>query len=591
MRFPGIFLYFFCIMPVFAQQVRVTWHDHAHRHVKEVFQVIDTINNIRNGTYASYFLNGNTESRGAFKNNNTVGLWEFFYESGNIKMRGEMVNNTNAGHWVFFYENGKKSMEGVMNGPVREGHWVYYYENGAIKEEGVYLLGKRHGIWKTYYEDGILKSEGEFTEDYGLVTEYHHSGKIAGQGPRLGPRKTGRWRYYSETDGTLLSEGDYREGRKTGEWTTYYPSGKVASCGTYTEDEPNGVWIYYHPNGNVASSGSFVAGRKDGYWVSFDDSGHKTSEAHFTEGNGYYREYYSSGKLKVGGKITDNKREGEWLFYREDGTLEGRCVYTGNRGRYTGFYPNGALQTRGDMEGDKKMGSWEIFDATGKLTGYYRPYYDDPGLMNEIVKLSKSVQLTSTAARRGFGYFTERTNEFKGIILSGNPMFVFAGRLPASIEFYNQERLGHEFEFTGIRDPFFLADKNIVNDKPYKRGYSMVVRQKFYNPKKAGMWHFAHELRFTNLGHFVNEEIAPDNVVTFSASEQRIQYGLLTGYRFMQRNNRKGFSLDVFAGAAFGYRLFDASPQSRPYFEGINQSPLVVTFQGGFYFGHVFQAR
>ncbi len=591
MRILGILILAGPIFGVFAQQVRTTWHDPARLHIKEVYTVTDTVHNIRNGAYTSFFLNGNIESRGHFRNHKSVGIWEFYYESGRLKMRGELLNNTNAGLWEFYYENGNKSMEGVMKGPLREGKWNYYYEDGALKETGTYLDGKRQGIWKTYYEDGTLKSDGDFTDDYALVTEYYHSGKIAGQGPRLGSRKVGRWRYFLEADGTLLSEGDYSDGLKTGEWLGYFPNGQVASRGFYAAGEPDGSWTYYHPNGRISSTGSFTAGRKDGYWVSYDTDGRKIGEVHISDGTGKVQEFYPSGKLKVTGTLVNDKREGVWNFYREDSTLEGRCEYQNDKGHYNGYYPNGAIQTRGDMEGARKVGSWEIYDPYGKLTGYYKPYYEDPGLMQEIVSHASRMQRTTTSARRGFGYFTERTNEFKGIIVGGNPMLIFAGRLPATVEFYNQERLGHEFEFTGIRNPFFISDRNMVVDKPYNRGYSMAVRQKFYHPKKAGMWYFAHELRFTNLGHFVNKEVAPDNVITFSASEQRIQYGVLTGYRFMQRNNKKGFSLDVFMGLSFGYRNFDAAPQSEPHFNSLEQRPLVVNLQGGFHFGHVFQAR
>jgi antitoxin component YwqK of YwqJK toxin-antitoxin module len=589
--FAGICVYLSFITLAAQPVLRKTWHDKERQFVKEIFQVKDTVRNIRNGRYTSYYVNGKVESRGYFENNQTTGIWEFFYESGNLKMRGVLKNGTNSGNWEFFYENGQKSMEGVMNGRTREGKWNYYYENGSLKETGTYVAGKRQGIWKAFYEDGTLKSEGEYNDDYGLITEYYHSGKVYGSGPKAGTRKVGRWRYFSEADGTLSSEGDYADGRKNGLWTGYYPSGKVASQGNYIQGEPHGQWNYYYENGQLSSAGVFSEGKRDGYWVSFSTEGKKISECNLSNGTGQYQEYYPSGKLKITGNIVDELREGEWIFYREDGTREGVCQYERGKGRYSGFYPNGALHTRGEMEGDKKVGTWEIYDPYGKLTGYYRPYYDEQNLAEQIVQLSKENTRTSAKVRRGFSYFTERTNEFKGIILGGNPMLVFAGRLPMAVEFYNQERLGHEFEFTGIRDPFFVADHNIATDKPFRRGYSMAVRQKFYNPVRAGMWYFAHEIRFTNLGHFVNEEIAPDNVITLSASEQRVQYGLLAGYRIMQRNNRKGFTLDLFVGCDIGYRNFDVSGVSQPYFVSVNQSPVAATFQGGLHIGHVFSAR
>jgi antitoxin component YwqK of YwqJK toxin-antitoxin module len=572
--------------------LRKTWHDADRRLLKEVYQVKDTVRNIRHGRYTSYFLNGSVESTGFYENNQPVGLWEFFYENGNLKMRGQLKNGTNAGYWEYFFENGGKSMEGTMNGHVREESWTYYYEGGAVKETGAYRSGKRHGLWLWYFEDGVRRAEGDYTEDYAVVTEYFHSGKVAGYGPKMGSRKVGHWRYYHEENGSLTSEGTYSEGKKHGEWLWYFPSGQVSCRGYYERGDPVGEWTYYHENGQISQRGQYINGEKDGYWVGFSSSGNKTVEIQYDQGSGLYKEYFPSGKLKVTGMIRHDKREGRWVFYREDGSREGECTYKDNRGRYEGYYSNGALHTRGDMEGDRKTGLWEIYDMEGNLTGFYRPFYDHLSTSGEFGKGSTEKTFTGKSAKRGFSYFVERTNEFKGIVLGGNPMLVFAGRLPMAVEFYNQERLGHEFEFVGIREPFFTEDDYITPGKLFKRGYSMAVRQKFYHPlRKVGMWYFAHELRFSNIGHFINVEFAPDNIVMMSAAEQRIQYGVLVGYRVIQRNNRKGFTIDLFMGTSTGYRSFDQPAVAEPYFQSIRQKPLALTFQAGMYVGHMFSAQ
>lgn len=564
---------------------RQTWHDAEKKNLKEVYVVKDTLRNVMHGRYISYFLNGNTESKGFFSNNETTGIWEFFYESGNLKMRGALRHNTNFGHWEYFYENGHKSMEGTVNGKNREGDWILYYENGSVKETGSYRNNQRTGLWKSFYEDGVLKSEVEYSDDYGRCIEYYHSGKVAGEGPKSGTKPVGHWRYFSETDGTLHSEGDYENGKKHGLWISYFPSGRIASQGTYADGEPHGIWEYYFEDGSLSSSGEFIGGQKNGYWSSVSKDGKKISEVTYTHGKGEYREYYPSGKLKVTGVIRDNKREGPWKFYYEDGKKEGDCDYENGKGIYRGFYPNGALQTKGELNDDLRVGTWEIYEPDGTLTGYYKPFYDQKKLTNEIVALSQRKTVANKANR--FTYFDERTNEFRGVIVGGNPMFMFAGRLPLAIEFYSQERLGHEFEFVGIRDPFFAADKDIAPNKLFERGYSMAIRQKFYNPIKAGMWYFGHEIRFTNVGHFINQEVS-GTVVTFSSSEQRIQYGIVLGYRVMQRNNAGGFTLDIFLSGDLGYRNFDSAPGNEQYFSELDQKELARTLSFGLNFGNIF---
>ncbi|HEY3401908.1 MAG TPA: hypothetical protein VGK59_00895 [Ohtaekwangia sp.] len=572
---------------------RYTYHDPEKKHVKEIYIVKDTVRNILQGKYISYYLNGSIESKGEFANNETSGIWEFYYETGKLKMRGILFKGANYGMWEYFYESGRKSMEGIIYGKNREGEWKSYYENGQVKETGEYKDNRRIGVWKSYYEDGAIKGEGEFTDDFGRYTEYFHSGKVQGEGPRSGVKNVGHWRMYAE-DGTLESEGDFDNGKKNGVWTKYFPTGKIYSTGSYVNDEATGNWKYYFEDGALSSSGEFVSGKKDGYWKTMNANGTIKSETTLDKGAGEFREYYPSGKLKSKGRLNDGKRQGKWEFYYEDGKKEGVCDFNNGKGTYYGYYPDGNLQTKGTLEGDLKTGTWEIYEKDGKLSGYYKPFYNDKTSKEIVTLVSKSSSYKGKSRARGFNYFDEKPNEFHGVIVATNPVWVAVGRLPLCLEFYLQERLGHEFEFVGIRDPFFKADEDIPPGKKFLRGYSISIRQKFYNPLKAGMWYFGHEIRFTNFGHFVNEPINlqnPDDLFTFNAVEQRIEWGPVLGYRIMKRNNAKGFTIDTFVSYNIGYRSFDIDPMYAAYFEDLNQSSFSSSFHFGLNFGNVFSFR
>src|SRR5688572_28368598 len=141
--FSGIFLTGASSVLIAQGFTRQTYHDSQKKNLKEVYQVKDTIRNIVNGRYISYYLNGSIESKGQFTNNETTGVWEFFYETGNLKMRGILRQNANYGLWEYFYESGQKSMEGNVNGKYREGEWKMFYENGQVKEIGEYKSNKR----------------------------------------------------------------------------------------------------------------------------------------------------------------------------------------------------------------------------------------------------------------------------------------------------------------------------------------------------------------------------------------------------------------------------------------------------------------
>ncbi|HYF67695.1 MAG TPA: hypothetical protein VD884_06145 [Ohtaekwangia sp.] len=573
---------------------RYTYHDPQEKqHLKEVYQVKDTIQNILQGRYIAYFLNGKVESKGQFTNNETSGIWEFYFETGALKMRGILFKGANYGLWEYFYENGKKSMEGIINGKNREGEWKTFYENGQIKEVGEYKNNKRTGIWKSYFEDGVLKGTIDYTDDFGRYTEYYHSGKILAEGPRSGTKNTGHWRFYAE-DGTLQSEGAYTNGKKDGNWTTYFPSGKISGSGKYENDQPMGTWVQMHENGKISSSGAYVSGEKDGSWKSYTADGKLKSEITLRDGTGEYIEYHGNGKIKLKGKIVNEKRQGKWEFYSAEGVREGVCEYHQDKGTYYGYFPNGNLRTKGTLEGELKTGTWEIYNAEGTLSGYYKPFYEDRKLADEIMTLAvKPASKKKSKKRYSSGYFRARNNEFKGVIASSNPIWLAAGRIPFAIEFYNQERLGHEFEFIGIRDPFFKSDADIAAGKKFKRGYSVAMKQKFYNPLRANMWYFGHEIRFTNLGHFVNQplDLNPDNLFTFNAVEQRIQWGAILGYRIMRKNDAGGFTIDAFVGANFGYRGFDLQENYASFFNDLSQSRFATTYQVGLNLGNVFSFR
>lgn len=574
--------------------MRYTYHDEARKNIKEIYQVKDTIQNILNGRYISYYLNGSMESKGQFKNNETTGVWEFYFETGNLKMRGILRQSSNYGLWEYFFENGSKSMEGMINGRNKEGEWKLYYESGELREKGDYLANKRSGLWTMYFEDGTKRGEIEYSEDHGRFTEYYHSGKVYGEGPRSGVRNVGKWRFYSE-DGTLQTEGEYVNGRKNGEWKHYYPSGKVSSSGFYENDETVGKWTYYFEDGTISSSGEYVGGRKNGYWSTFNKDGSIRSEITYSDGTGEYREYFSDKKLKTKGMIVSGKYDGKWLYYAQDGKLSADCEYDKGKGVYKGYYPSGTLQTKGQMEDDLRVGTWELYEPDGTLSGYYKPFYENNELASEInalINKNKNVaSATKANKRKGFYYFQPRFPEYRSVIIGGNPMMSFVGKMPLAVEFYNERRLGHEFEFEGIRSPFFTADSEVPAGKVYQRGYAISLKQKFYNTfRSGGMWYFGHELRFSNIGYFnnINFPGSPNTLFTASASEQRAEYGVLLGTRLMQRNNGDGFTIDAFVGYDVGYRMFDVEPTFEEAFKSVNQNNFSQSFRFGLNFGYSF---
>ena len=588
------FLIFFSIVSIAQKATRYTYHDSQKKSIKEAYQVKDTISNIANGRYISYFVSGSIESKGQFLNNETTGVWEFFYETGNLRMRGILRQNTNYGLWEFYFENGGKSMEGVINEKNKEGEWKLYYESGELKENGNYVNNKRTGIWQSFFEEGGKKGEGNFSNDEADYVEYYASGKVFSKGKRVGAKNEGSWQFFDE-EGNMQAEGTFKDGKRNGLWKNFYISKKISSEGNYENDQPVGTWRYYLEDGYLSSSGDYLGGKKNGYWSSFNRDKSTKSEINYKDDTGEYKEYFPNGKLKVVGQIVAGKNQGRWTYYSNDGKIEGECNFDQGKGTYTGYYPNGKMQTRGEIDNEIRIGTWEMYDQDGKLSGYYKPFYDsNPLLVESISQLAQKESISVTTSNQAkvkasrARYFVPKNTEYLGVILAGNPIFSFIGSMPFGVEFYNEERLGHEFVFEGLRDPFFTLDGNVPQGQTFSRGYAIAGRQKYYNPMKMGMWYFGQELRFTNNGYFSNVRPSQitSGIVTANAVEQKAEYGWLLGMRFMKSNRGDGITVDIFGGYSIGYRAFQSDPLYTSYFEDVKKDKFSQSIRFGLNIGY-----
>jgi uncharacterized protein len=555
--------------PCYSQrELRRTWYE--NKVPREVFYVLKKNPAILDSLYISYYHNSNINIKGYYKNNKASGPWEYYYQNGSLKMKGEFADDLYEGHWIYFYENGNKNREGSMIKGKKEGKWVYYYENGNVKNTGNYRNDSKEGIWNYYMEDGqTFKAQSVFSDDKGKYKEYYPEGKLKSEGDIIDNRSTGIWKYYYE-DGTLKAEGFEKNGQKEGMWKFYHPNGKLASEGAYENGKSKGVWKYYYENGVLSSEGQEIDGSKDGKWTLYYKNGSFRGEGEFRNGEGPYKEYYEDGKLKIEGFIKNNKNEGRWKYYYESGELEGECYFTNGSGNYIGYYPGEPrkLKIKGRIENGLKTGKWEVFDEEGNVSGYIRNFHEDETPVIEPVEevvADATPHQDSTGRRyptwdpprKKLRYFKPVVNEFKGFIISSSPFAPLKSSIPINVEYYLQERLGHEFNFTYIRRPLFRdADLNELS----RVGFSTHIRQKFYQrDQDKGMFYLGHELRYTQTKSVLNvsDTTLDLNTRKLKGKEKLVEYCIIAGDRLVRDARRQGYSFDVFVGLGMGYRFFD----------------------------------
>ena len=84
----------------------------------------------------------------------------------------------------------------------------------------------------------------------GLVTEYYPKGEKKIEGFMKNGKRDGQWKsFYS--DGALWSEGTYAEGKQYGTSISYYQNGNKQFEGLYKDGKPNGKWTFWDENGKV----------------------------------------------------------------------------------------------------------------------------------------------------------------------------------------------------------------------------------------------------------------------------------------------------------------------------------------------------
>ena len=556
--------------------------------IREIFH-FNKSDSTLNGSYEAFHLNGSMQIYGWYENNYPDSIWTYYYENGRKKAEGRFNQGEPYGTWEYYFENGNIKSKGTLQDQTKIGEWVFYFENGGEKSAGKFENNQKSGIWNYFYEDESLKAQAYYSEQKGEYKEFYPFGNVRMEGETLYEKSEGEWTYYYES-GEVEAFGKFVKGLKTGPWIYYHKNGEKQAVGSYDNGARNGEWKYYHENGALLQSGLIEQDQKEGFWKLFYPTGEVQGEVNFDSGSGEFSEYYSHGGKKSKGQILNEKKEGKWVYYSETGQIEGEAIFKEGIGSYRGFYPNGTLKMEGPIEDDKRVDEWTLYNPNGSVAGTYFPIYENE---KPIFKTRQSSDFSLdkkegfdkpeyTYRRRGLRYFQYRINEYRGVIIGTNPIWLVEDQLPIAIEYYMQERLGYEVQVDLIRSPFFKSSGDIGNYSLFKRGAHIKIKQKFYHEDgKYGMFYFGHQLGYNNVNYQVNH---PDTLIfpTFekfgSMIESGLSYGIFVGNRWMRDAGDSGWTIDAFIGLSVASRSYDRKFEDDPvlnvYFDPETKSSL-----------------
>lgn len=536
--------------------------------LEKVVEVLASDTSVIQGSYLHFYQSGDLRVEGSFHQGKPSGDWKYFYESGAVKKEVNYRNDS-ASYWIYYYENGLKKKEGKVIRFQKDSIWTYYYENQAVLKKGRFVKDKQDQDWNYYFEDGQTKALAQYELGSGQYTEYFYKGGVKMSGPVLDNESDGVWSYYYP-NGRLKAQGYESGGLKNGRWNFYYQNDTIASSGNYINGSKQGEWQFFHENGKLSSEGLMAAGYRDGYWKLFNKNGHLKADATLIEGTGPYVEYYDNNRVKVRGYLQSDLYHGDWNYYYDDGTLEAEAQYVRGEGQYKGYYHTGELKMKGKVKDGNQVGTWELYDKEGDVIGYYKLIpIDQDGNMQEVsvaitdnnppvlpidTIVSHKLPDFHVRKKRFYNPFKSKNGEGKGIIIASNPFATLFSQLPLSVEYFIQERLGHELRYTWVRTPFYLSHQNAADSSRFDSGFKLDLRQKFYGKYRddRGMFYLAHEIRYSRMNYYfkTNSNEPLDRLL-----DQQFEYAIQVGDRLVSNIKEGGLTFDFYLGVGVAYRV------------------------------------
>jgi antitoxin component YwqK of YwqJK toxin-antitoxin module len=365
-----------------------------------------------------------------------------FYATGEKRAIGEYLNNKEHRKWTYWDSNGVKIQEGSYNEGKKIGRWYmlyqqedlevicFYSENrlsgnylkrkidGKVLEEGNYDKGIPVGEWRYWdneKKEYVISDKGNMALDPGNVPsevwrahlkfmegKWHYK-NVAYTGKIIEHHRNKQLSYEAELqdgcylwenqyhfDGSIKSEGVYKDCQKDGRWVSYHDNGKLAKEEFYTNGKIDKYYVEYNESGRPIRSAEYKNTKLHGWYKTYQTTQHCHClkwEAEYKNGqlHGIQNSYDEYGNLIVSKNYENNKLNGwyktfreqpskqmmkdgnvveSWTFYDQvDGKIKDhyKAEKGIKNGIYEEFHPNGSLKVKGLYKNGNKEGEWTVF--------------------------------------------------------------------------------------------------------------------------------------------------------------------------------------------------------------------------------------
>ncbi|MBK6963574.1 MAG: toxin-antitoxin system YwqK family antitoxin [Bacteroidales bacterium] len=226
------------------------------------------------GKWLYYYPDGHLSEELNYRSGGKVSILNVFDKEGN-----HLVVNGN-GTYKTFFEEGQILQSGEVKNGIKTGNWKSFYADGDIREEGefeneIYMLVNS---WNPEGKKDVSNGNGVYYSYQPGDSTLYEAGEI-----KNGLRN-GLWSTYYAGSGNILQESSYIDGKLSGSQKSYFESGQLNLEGEMLNDLREGEWTWYYQNGIVCSTASFKHNKKDGVQLIWSESGEKSRREKYQEG-------------------------------------------------------------------------------------------------------------------------------------------------------------------------------------------------------------------------------------------------------------------------------------------------------------------
>lgn len=224
----------------------------------------------RNGTFERFFPNGKPWYVNHYLNDIRDGSYRAYNIDGSLRTEGEYVNDSRNGIWKRYNWIGKINEVTLYVNGNEDSLYTEYYSFGKPYQVGEYIDGTLEGVTRFLAPDGTPVVEKRYVDNQ--LMEVRTTEKNGQMGPwKPFSPKMSLVGYYP--NGAKAYEENYEAGTLSGAKRIYFSNGKLCGEYYYVNGESDGPFAEYYPNGNVCVKGRHRFDQLDGVVEVYDETG------------------------------------------------------------------------------------------------------------------------------------------------------------------------------------------------------------------------------------------------------------------------------------------------------------------------------